>query len=302
MQQTQSHRRGFTLVELLVVIAIIAMLVTLLLPAVQAARAAARRTQCANNLKQQGIAMHSYASAKSDVFPPGSPGNLLHGLFTYMLPYLEEGAIYEIVDLDGTGQHNSNEAQNPARYQVVEPYVCPSYPRPVVFREQAGADYQRGALTTYQGVGGAARRGLPFVESIYGIMPKNGTFGWAFDRKLRQITDGLSKSLAIGEFVHRDFIEGAFVAPPGNVRSWILGANSNHGTYAFKVAEIIPNTRIDRVADGVAFNHLPMGSFHQQLTHFVMCDGAVRAIDDGIGFDVYQAMATVNGEEVAVDE
>ena len=130
MPQQQAHKLGFTLVELLVVIAIIAMLVTLLLPAVQAARAAARRTQCANNLKQQGIAMHSYASAKSDVFPPGSPGNLLHGLFTYMLPYLEEGAIYEQVDLQSTNQHNPNEAQNPARYQVIEPYVCPVLPTP----------------------------------------------------------------------------------------------------------------------------------------------------------------------------
>ena len=293
----QKKRTGFTLVELLVVIAIIAMLVTLLLPAVQAARAAARRTQCANNLKQMGLAMHSYASANADVFPPGSPGNLQHGLFTYLLPYLEEPALFGQLDLKGTVHHDSNEARNPARYTLVSSYMCPSYPEPQVLREQAGADFQRGALTSYQGVGGAVRRGTPFTESIYGVMPKNGAFGWEFNRKLKQVSDGLSKTLAIGEFVHRDFIEGAFVAPPGNVRAWILGANSNHGTYAFKVAEITPNTRIDRVADGVPFNHLPMGSFHNQVTHFVLCDGAVLPIRDGFSIEVYQAMATANGEE-----
>lgn len=294
----QIRRTGFTLVELLVVIAIIAMLVTLLLPAVQAAREAARRTQCTNNLKQMGLAMHSYASAQADVFPPGSPGNSLHGLFSYLLPYLEEQAVFDGLDLEDTRHHDPNEANNPARYQLISPYICPSYPEPWVLRDLAGAEFQRGALTTYQGVGGAVRRGAEFTDSVYGAMPHNGTYGWGFDRKLRQIMDGLSKTLAIGEFVHRDFIEGAYVAAPGNVRPWILGANSNFGSYAFKVAEIPPNTRIDRIADGVAFNHLPMGSFHPQVTHFVLCDGSVMTVPDGFGIDVYQAMATANGEEV----
>jgi hypothetical protein len=290
------------LVELLVVIAIIAMLVTLLLPAVQAARAAARRTQCTNNLKQLGLAMHSYASANSDIFPPGSPGNQQHGLFSHILPYLEEDALFDSLDLDGLVHHHPNEGRNPARYQFISAYMCPSYPEPWILRDQAGADFQRGALTTYQGVGGALRRGEKVTESGYGFMPHNGTYGWGFQRKLQQITDGLSKTLAIGEFVHRDFIEGAFVAPPGNVRGWILGANSNLGTYAFKVAEITPDTRIDRVADGVLFNHLPMGSYHTRLTHFVKCDGSVAPIESGIGLDVYQALATANGEDFSISE
>ena len=295
---SECRQSAFTLVELLVVIAIIGMLVTLLLPAVQAAREAARRTQCSNNLKQLGLAMHSYASAKADVFPPGSPGNLQHGLFTFLLPYLEEQPLYGSLDLEGTVHHNPDERANPARYQLITSYICPAYPEPWVVREQAGAAFQRGALTTYQGVGGAVRRGGIFTESTFGVFPHNGIFGWGFDRKLRQITDGLSKTLAIGEFVHRDFIEGAYVAAPGNVRSWILGANSNFGSYALKVAEIVPNTRLDRVADGVPFNHLPMGSFHSQVTHFVLGDGAVMPVANGFGIDIYQAMATANGAEV----
>jgi len=211
------HKNGFTLVELLVVIAIIAMLVTLLLPAVQSAREAARRTQCINNLKQMGLACHNYASAQGDIMPPGNPGNSLQGLFTYMLPYLEETAIYNTLDLEGTVHHNANEAVNPARYTPIPAYGCTSYGE-TVFRNTDLADYQRGAVTTYQGVGGAFTEFQePVVsDSQYGGLPHNGMFGWEFQRKLKQVSDGLSKSLAIGEFVHRDINESNFSMPPGN--------------------------------------------------------------------------------------
>src|SRR5271155_4084562 len=103
-------RRGFTLIELLVVIAIIAVLIALLLPAVQAAREAARRAQCDNNLKQMGIALYGYHDALG-CFPPASYSwsawdildacsnqNRSHGLFTYILPYMEQPAIYNSVN------------------------------------------------------------------------------------------------------------------------------------------------------------------------------------------------------------
>lgn len=291
-------RQGFTLVELLVVIAIIAMLVTLLLPAVQSAREAARRTQCINNLKQMVLACHNYASSNADVFPPGSPDNLLHGLFTHMLPYLEEGALYDSLDLEGTAHHNANEQANPARFVPIPAYGCASY-GDTVFRNPELADYQRGAVTTYQGVGGGftSFQTPQITKSQYGDFPHNGMFGWGFRRQLKQVADGLSKSLAIGEFVHRDIIEGTFSLPPGNTRPWILGANSGFGSYAMKVVALPPNIRIDRVADGVPFNHLPFGSSHDSVTNFGLGDGAVRSIANGVDFEVFQAMATVNGTE-----
>lgn len=297
MQKTVKSK-GFTLVELLVVIAIIAMLVTLLLPAVQSAREAARRTQCINNLKQMGLACHNYASAHGDIFPPGSPDNSLQGLFSYMLPYIEEQALYDTLDLDGTSHHNANERVNPARYTSISAYGCTSYGE-TVFRADGLADYQKGAVTTYQGVGGAFTEFQePIVtKSQYGGMPHNGMFGWGFQRKLKQVEDGLSKSLAIGEFVHRDFLESNFSMPPGNTRSWILGANNGFGTYAFKVVVLPPNLRIDRVADGVPFNHLPFGSSHDGVTSFALGDGAVRSIANGVDYAVFQAMATVSGKE-----
>src|SRR5438477_4994950 len=100
----RSRRSGFTLIELLVVIAIIAVLVSLLLPAVQQAREAARRTQCKNNLKQLGIALHNYHSTL-DTFPPNlvpggtnykySAGNW--GVLAYLSPYLDQTAIYDLM-------------------------------------------------------------------------------------------------------------------------------------------------------------------------------------------------------------
>jgi prepilin-type N-terminal cleavage/methylation domain-containing protein len=301
----QEHKRGFTLVELLVVIAIIAILVAVLLPAINSARSAARRVQCQNNLRQMGIALQNYISQTDGELPPGCPGNSLHGLFSYLLPFLEESIAYDEFDLQATDHQSASERRNPWRFYAVPTYVCPSYGFETIIRDRNRADYQQGALTTYQGVGGAIVTGRHYnseksrerTRSQYGTMPHNGTFGWAFARKIHEISDGESKTLAIGEFVHRDYIRGFYVEPPGNVRPWILGANSNRGTYAFKVAELGPNTRIDRVADGVPFNHLPMGSHHLGLTHFLVVGGAVMPIADEIGFDVYQAMATVDGRE-----
>ena len=295
-----SFRQGFTLVELLVVIAIIAMLVTLLLPAVQAAREAARRTQCINNLKQTGLACQNYASAQGDILPPGNPGNLLQGLFSYMLPYLEEQALYDTLLLEETVHHDPNEANNPARYTPIGAYACPSYGDTVFRAGLDRADYQLGAVTTYQAVGGAFTDATEpqITTSQFGDLPHNGMFGWGFQRKLRQITDGTSKSLAMGEFVHRDINQSNFSMPPGNTRAWILGANGGVGSYVSKVVVLPPNIIIDRVADGVPFNHLPFGSSHDTVTNFVMGDGAIRSVANGVDYQVFQAMATVNGQEV----
>ena len=296
----RSDRQGFTLVELLVVIAIIGILVALLLPAVQAARESARRTQCANNLKQMGLAIQNHASTHSGELPPGNPGRSLQGLFSYMLPFLEEENAFAQLDLDDENAHHvASEEINPIRFLPVEAYYCPSFDSPQVFRSAGAGAYQLGAVTTYQGVGGVLNDQVGIrTQSVYGALPDNGGFGWEFRRRLSEVTDGTSHSLAIGEFVHRDKISGAYVEPPGNVRPWILGDNGDVGTYSLKVAELPPNIEIDRIADGVPFNHLPMGSFHPGITQFVLLDGGVITIQDGINLSVFQAMATVNGAEV----
>jgi len=303
-------QKAFTLVELLVVIAIIGVLVALLLPAVQAAREAARRMHCSNNLKQMGLAVQNYASANGGLFPPGSPGPARHGLFSLMLPYLEQQNVFDNLDLDfNQTSTRGNTYQELHRYTLIPAYVCPSYIDPPIIEANTGAiDQMNGALSTYQGVAGTLRIELneEFRESSWGDLPYNGTFGWEYQRKISQITDGLSNTLAIGEFVHRDVaVGGQFSEPPGSVRPWILGAadgwvlgnGDELGLYAAKSIENPVNANVDRIADGVGFNHLPMGSFHPGGAHFVMGDGSVHLVNDSIDFEVYRSLATCNGGE-----
>jgi len=299
---TQKHiasrpPHGFTLVELLVVIAIIGILIALLLPAVQAAREAARRMQCANNLKQMGLAMHNYATAHGSHFPPGSPGTWKHGLFTYMLPYLEQQALYDKLDLECETYDTYHE---PNKFEVVSCYVCPSWPHGAVDRE----DPYTGALTTYQGVAGAYPDEPPFEPASYaGNIPKNGMFGWAFVRSISQVGDGLSNTLAMGEFVEIDSEASGSVAwwarPPGAVRAWVFGGSQDTGLYTSKVLVYAINAKVNRGTDNVPFNHLPMGSYHPGGAHFLVGDGSVTFISENILLDTYWKLGTVDGDEVA---
>lgn len=286
-------KRAFTLVELLVVIAIIGVLVALLLPAVQSAREAARRMQCTNNLKQLGLAIHNYASAQSEHFPIGSQLNGKHGVFTWMLPYLEQQNIYNQLDLKGSGH------SDPHRNTPIPGYFCPSCPFQKVYKT-APMTYQVGAPTTYQAVGGAlVNKGeTPIKVASFGDIPNNGMFGLNMIRNMGECRDGLSNSLAFGEFVHQDKTPGApYAAAPGNVRPWILGENGDKASYAFKVCEMAINTRVDRKDSSVGFNHLPMGSFHTGGANFCLGDGSVRFLNDTMNFSLYQSLATVNAGE-----
>ena len=313
--------RAFTLVELLVVIAIIGVLVALLLPAVQAAREAARRSQCTNNLKQMGLAVQNYMSANDDTLPLGYGGtpdwapvnfNKYH-LFTYILPYMEQGAVYDQIQFEYTG----DPFVDPARDVLVPSYVCPSWTDPPVMVD-ARYPYQNGALVTYNGVGGALVDGIDVNDpeqatpSGYGPIPLNGVFIAELEviperrvknfrgraRRGAEITDGQSNTLLVGEFVHRDFrFDGGWDDPPGNVRPWYLGG-FQAAPYSFKVIEFTPNTQINR-DEGVAFNHLPFGSFHPGVTLFALVDGSVHVLSDSIERTAYHALATANAGDIA---
>jgi len=294
--QPPCRTRGFTLVELLVVIAIIGILIALLLPAVQAAREAARRAQCTNHLKQIGLAMHNYATTHTEYFPPGSPGLWEHGLFTYMLPYLELETLYDRLDLECETYDTYHE---PLRYEVVLGYLCPSWPHMEVDRD---GDFV-GALTTYQGVAGAHPDEPPFVESSYGgNVPKNGMFGWEMLRKMRDVTDGLSKTLTMGEFVQIDTEPTSGVEwwarPPGAVRAWVYGGGRYQGLYSSKVLVYAINAEVNRGTDNIPFNHLPMGSYHPGGANFLIGDGSVTFISETILLDTYESLGTVNGGEM----
>jgi prepilin-type N-terminal cleavage/methylation domain-containing protein len=291
------HRTGFTLVELLVVITIIGVLVALLLPAVQVAREAARRMQCSNNLKQMGLAMHNYAAGRDGYFPCGTPGALKHGLFTHMLPYMEMQTLYDQLDLSGKTPTD----KEPHAMDIVNGYVCPSWPHRVVYTLDASGAWP-GAITTYQGVAGAYPNTQPYTASSgAGNIPKNGLFGWQLVRNMAEVKDGLSNTLAMGEFVQIDEKTSSVAVwsqVPGAVRPWILGGESDPSLYASKVLVHPINARVDRGTDGIPFNHLPMGSFHPGGANFLVGDGSVTFLTDSILLDLYQKLGTVAGGEV----
>ena len=292
-----SQKRGFTLVELLVVIAIIGILVALLLPAVQAARESARRMQCVNQLKQMGLALHNY-SLLHKAFPFGAPGIAQPGLFAHLLPYLEEQSIHDQIVFDD--QWNS---MQPMRFEVVPVFVCPNWPHAATY-PTARITQMYGAVTTYQGNGGIMinERGIKITPSPdHGPMPHTGLFGWGFGRKLSEVTDGLSHTFAILEYTHLDRTGDEYSQPPGNVRGWIMGGNNAYAGFGFKVLSHSPNSPLDRRADDVKFNHLPMSSFHPGGINSLLADGSVDFLTDDVNFDVYQAMATVDRGEVIQD-
>jgi prepilin-type processing-associated H-X9-DG protein len=88
-----------------------------------------------------------------------------------------------------------------------------------------------------------------------------------------------------------------YAKPPGNVRAWILGDNGDEATYAFRVFEYPINAKVDRLADGIPFNHLPMGSHHPGGAQFVMGDGSVHFLRDNMRFALFRGLSTVAGGE-----
>ncbi len=302
---------GFTLVELLVVIAIIGILIALLLPAVQAAREAGRRTQCTNNLKQMGLAINTYAAAKAGELPVGATEPRRHGLFSYLLPYMEEQRLYESFDII-----NDNTSSLPAVYTPISSYTCPSYPFDVVFRGLS-PDHINGAITTYQGVGGTLYdpNDPTRIKTGFGDLPDNGMFFLRKQekingeivytgkpRRIKEIKDGLSKTLAIGEFVQKNLKPGDYHDPPGNTRAWVRGDNGTKGIYAFKVVKHPLNTAVDRNDGGAfPFNHLPFGSWHLSGVLFALGDGSVHFLIDTMDLTVLRGLSTINkGENVNV--
>src|SRR5262245_20722137 len=153
-------RRAFTLIELLVVIAIIAILIALLLPAIQKVREAANKTRCMNNLKQIGLACYHFENDRG-FFPPGGvrtvvgpcpklgiPNGMRHGWCIFVLPYIEQSAVYSLYRFD----RNWNAAENQAAIKsVIATFVCPSNPESPIANNQANSDY---AATN--GIGGPA--------------------------------------------------------------------------------------------------------------------------------------------------
>ena len=310
------RKRGFTLIELLVVIAIIAILIALLLPAVQQAREAARRTQCKNNLKQIGLALHNYHDTHSTL-PSGSIVLLNAAGTTYnghgwtwhasILPYIEYANMYSAIqgpndgglgaELGGT----TDTKQMLAGATVMSIFWCPSQPDVTQGVQKGGyspSNYNgnMGTLIGYSGddcYGGSVTNAAG-MRAPGGCLNADGIFYISSSVRFRDVIDGLSNTIFVSEVIDSGgdadklggagsdrkhcFSGGADGNPPTEMTEYLIAAESNDpiNTYAEEAA----------------------GSFHVGGAQFVMGDGSVRFLSENMSMTIYQSISTRAGGEV----
>ena len=294
--------------ELLVVIAIIGILIALLLPAVQAAREAARRMHCSNNLKQIGLALHNYHGTHGS-FPPGAwtSGNRFTWL-VMILPYVEQGALYEQFDQNSQGTNWDTQIYPYLRdtsKTAVSLYLCPSATevysslRELVPGHDEGDSY----TTHYHGVMGP--KGInPRTGSLYEVIPpdthggyaQQGALGRNSDVRFRDILDGTSNTFAVGELSW---------SRSGALRAWTRGITNESSGFVAACCRNVEysihdaDTSYDFGTTFMDFNDTSFGSQHPGGTHFLVCDGSVRFVSESIAMDVYKAAASRDGGEVS---
>ena len=318
---------GFTLVELLVVIAIIGVLVALLLPAVQAAREAARRTQCTNHLKQIGVAVHNYDSTHKAV-PPAYLWGAGHATWLVLiLPYIEEGALYEQGDISRQYYGQPDEVIR----QQIPIYYCPSRRSPpqlsvsgdgrggIPHRPGALADYAMGAgdgsgvdrwwFTTPPGGNGIARTTHYYAVyppskhvfvtpsgNLFGSTPNMTYTGWKHFRKFKDVTDGLSNTFLAGEkYVHPEHW-GEAAWGDSSFRNDDAGGVNVVFRQAGPGFPIVTSAQHDLIPASTAL--ASFGGEHPGVCMFAMCDGSVRGISPEINSVTLGYLSNIGDGEV----
>ena len=295
-------RQGFTLIELLVVIAIIAVLIALLLPAVQQAREAARRSQCKNNLKQVGLAIHNYHDTFNKLpigtrWPTSAP-NWRIGL----LPYLDQAPLYNQLNFAGTFSNSGAYANNTVLQNLfLAVYKCPSSTLPGNSTSVAGNSSNPGMTHDYVAIAGATDATLPAtgcspqhryggISCVNGMLPANYNYG------MRDVTDGLSNTIMVGEqsgvINNGDYRANYYGGWGGftvdmttmtTLASWTSSTDA-WGT-GISTIRYSPNPKTTSGGtDEVYDMNTALTSYHVGGIHALMGDGAVRFISDNLQF------------------
>ncbi|MDP6722756.1 MAG: DUF1559 domain-containing protein [Pirellulaceae bacterium] len=286
---SRSSRSAFTLVELLVVIAIIGILVALLLPAVQAAREAARRTSCKNNLRQLGLALHSYHDT-SKTLPPGVLGTTgsrranhrLHTWMALLLPYVEQGNLQDQYDFNFRFDHSYNA---PAVIQRVPIFACPSH-TDELSQKKYGTNHYAASAGTRPGKNDGV------------LYPMSAT-------KLRDIIDGTSQTLAIGEIAFElgGWARGAINS--GGGRGGGGGQGFARGVLRwYRASPNCAQPGINLPATGCSNNaewRFQFSSRHPGGCHFTLADGSCRFVAETIDTNTLNALFTRSGRDIVGD-
>jgi len=320
----KSLKHGFTLIELLVVIAIIAILIALLLPAVQQAREAARRTQCKNNLKQIGLAIHNYHDT-FNIFPPGSlrvvndvhPTNgYTNSGVTYaneaglnwlchILPAIEQAALYNSLNLNQSLNHPTNQ---PYIAKVITGYQCPSdsFNRTPLANAGYGSPTPIWARGNYGGnLGRQANTLSPY--SVFSSTQR-GFFGFNTSARMADIIDGTSNTVAVWEIR-----AGVDLNDPRG--TWALGRHGaslvggcdevgdchgiNDNTNNGEDIQGCNNNAVVRMAcHSGADGQSTARSMHVGGVHGLLGDGSTRFVSDNIDYTVLRSINSVAGYEV----
>ena len=305
-------RQAFTLIELLVVIAIIAILVALLLPAVQQAREAARRSQCKNNLKQIGLALHNYHDTHG-TFPPTQiftyqPAMAArnHTWISMILPFLDQAPLYNQIDFSepmwdsSTSQYQRDANGEDIVGQIIPALQCPSDPG---FNGNVSISHGA-AHTNYAGANG-------WDWHPRSNHPVSGVFQNGHNTRIRDITKGTSSTIMVGEVSAQGFQPNTGIPGHHRMGGGRLRPNGS-GNAVFRAALIAPGTNDDAMANnnwtrpdgtvagfwwraapymcqptylscfGMNNNWPGPSSRHEGGGHFLMADGAVRFISQSI--------------------
>lgn len=294
----RSRHRGFSLVELLVVIAIIGILVGLLLPAVQAAREAARRTSCFNNMKQIGLALHNYHDTHRTLPPgwigadpatrqPWTEGETGWGWASMILPFIEQNNL--ATGVVQYGRPVLDPVNNSARVQYIPVFRCSSDihggQQQFDLGTSSGSPVKL-AIANYVGMSGTRELGLCESQPVGFTCLSDGSFQHQQGVRFADIQDGLSSTFLAGERSSRiDHSTWVGAVHQGNERfERFLG-----------IADHPPNS------EGIHLDDFM--SQHPGGTNFLMADGSVRLIAETIDLQTYIAQATRAGAEpVAVSD
>jgi len=333
MERPSRPRRGFTLIELLVVIAIIAVLIALLLPAVQAAREAARRSQCVNNLKQLGLAISNYESSIGSL-PIGTFGThtsdtdqgpcssfRAYNVFEYILPYMEQAPIYNSINFS-TQYGYKSEFNVTAFSNIITSYLCPS-DLPNTPNAPGFVPTPQGSYAMVVGVTESMSFYTSKTDPNCGSITPDGVFGNNWNYLLRDVTDGLSNTAFFGEASRFRNEPSSYVSPwtytglrtstipasaPVDIRPLgyayvVPQINAQAQSYAAIPAVYNPQTVADlqnwwQMPLAATYGQYGFRSQHPGGANFVFGDGSVRFLKQTINPVTYRAVGTRAGGEV----